>query len=486
MSARLVIALSAAQLISCAHHSSPPSTLTSTANIDSSSAIGGRRESASEARALRDDARLAARSRGFVTRRGVCLVRDGQRLRLVGSSAFHLQEESARAARGWSGADEAFVRTFETARRNGVKVLRVAAFNERVDDVATIQRALGELREEGLAALDRVVAEASARDVLLVMVLSNYWEDYGGLPRYLEWLGLSRSYERRALAMREPRVRAALARYITAIVSRTNTLTGRRYAEEPSILAWEVMNEPRGTNLGDGGETFASFVHELASAVKSAGARQLVVAGDEGYDADVRGYDLRYWNQLDDRLINTSRGESFRRVVSDPAIDAATVHWYPDHWRVPQAMAAEGGVRWLREHAAIAEAMDKPVLFEEFGLMAPRHPSLSARRAAYERWFDAARSLRAVAAAMPWGLHWNPRFRERDGFEWGAREGDADPYAAIVQRYSEAFARETSLEGCTRDERAPRSPAAHGDPSVLSTARLERHNDGSTMEAKRP
>lgn len=38
-------------------------------------------------------------------------------------------------------------------------------------------------------------------------------------------------------------------------------------------------------------------------------------------------------------------------------------------------------------------------------------------------------------------MHWNPTFQERDGFEWGAREGDDDPYAAIVRRWSERFAR---------------------------------------------
>jgi mannan endo-1,4-beta-mannosidase len=395
----------------------------------------------------------AAPTRAMVTRRGVCLFRDGARLRLVGSSAFHLHEESVRAGLGWQPSRTTIQATFDTARRNGVRVLRVAAFNEKPEAHETIQRALGELREENLVALDRVIAEAHAQDVLLVVVLSNYWDDYGGLPRYLQWLGLPSDYDHRALAMRDARVRAALAAYMRAIVTRRNTITGRLYRDEPTILAWELMNEPRGTNLHDRGRTFAAFVHELATAVKDAGARQLVVAGDEGYDSDPRGYDTSFWNRLDDRLINAARGESYRRVVEDPAIDAATVHWYPDHWRVPAGIAREGGERWLREHAAIALAADKPVLFEEFGLMAPRHPSLAERRDTYEAWFSTAFSLTNVAAAMPWGMHWNPTFQERDGFEWGAREGDDDPYAAIVRRWSERFARDRSATGCTREER---------------------------------
>lgn len=401
-------------------------------------------------------------ARGMVTRRGVCLFRDGARLRLVGSSAFHLHEESVRAQLRWRGSRTSIRDTFDAAERNGVRVLRVAAFDERPDARESIQPAPGALREESLVALDRVIAEAERRDVLLIVVLSNYWDDYGGLPQYLRWLGLRTDYEHRALAMRDPRVETALATYMRAIVTRRNTLTGRAYFDEPSILAWELMNEPRGTNLHDDGRSFASFIHELAEAVKSAGARQLVVAGDEGYDSDPRGYDQRFWNQLDDRLINPSRGESFRRLAEDPLLDAATVHWYPDHWRVDPSIASEGGERWLREHAAIAESADKPLLFEEFGLMAQRHPSLTTRREAYERWFSTAFSLNNVAAAMPWGLQWNPTFQDRDGFEWGARDGDADPYSAIVQRWSARFTADRGTQGCTREERArsERGPTA--------------------------
>lgn len=423
----------------------------------------------SDASAAEASVDAARAGRGVVTRRGVCLFRDGARLRLVGSSAFHLHEESVRAQLGWEGSRTSIQATLDAAARNGVKVLRVAAFDERPRSPEAIQPAPGELREQSLVALDRVIAEAERRDVLLILVLSNYWDDYGGLPQYLRWLGLATDYDHRALAMRDPRVLDAMTRYMRAIVTRRNTLTGRTYSDEPSILAWELMNEPRGTNLHDGGRAFAAFIHGLAEAVKRAGARQLVVAGDEGYDSDPRGYDQRFWNRLDDRLINPSRGESFRRLVDDPLLDAATVHWYPDHWRVDPAIASEGGERWLREHAAIAESADKPVLFEEFGLMAQRHPSLPSRRAAYERWFSTAFSLNNVAAAMPWGLHWNPTFQERDGFEWGAREGDADPYATIVQRWSARFAADQGDRGCTREERERerRAAAPKADPNEL-------------------
>jgi mannan endo-1,4-beta-mannosidase len=398
----------------------------------------------------------------FVHRRGTALCLRGERVRLVGSHAFYLQEESARAALGWTDSLDSVSQTFAIARRNGVRVLRIAAFNELAGDPAVIQSAPGVLSEPGLLALDRVVARAATEGVMLVMVLSNYWDDYGGLPAYLRWFSLATDYDHRALSMMDPRVQRALKQYMQAIVQRVNTVTGRRYAHEPAVLAWELINEPRGTNLHDGGVQFAAMIHSLAQSVRDAGARQLVIAGDEGYDSDSTGYDTAYWHAMDDRLIHQDRGESFRRVVFDPLIDVATVHWYPDHWRVPPSMAREGGVRWLREHVAIALQANKPVLFEEFGLMVANHRSLSARRQSYNVWFSAAFAEESVVGVMPWGMHFRPSFRERNGMQWGPLSDADDPYALIVRSWSERFANSARRDASVCAERSnatdPASP----------------------------
>lgn len=43
--------------------------------------------------------------------------------------------------------------------------------------------------------------------------------------------------------------RDALKRYIKKIVLRNNTITGVRYSEDPTIMAWDLINEP--FNPGD-------------------------------------------------------------------------------------------------------------------------------------------------------------------------------------------------------------------------------------------
>ena len=44
-------------------------------------------------------------------------------------------------------------------------------------------------------------------------------------------------------------MQAAYKDYATAIILRKNSITGRLYRDDPTILAWDLMNEP--ANPGD-------------------------------------------------------------------------------------------------------------------------------------------------------------------------------------------------------------------------------------------
>jgi mannan endo-1,4-beta-mannosidase len=32
--------------------------------------------------------------------------------------------------------------------------------------------------------------------------------------------------------------------YVRALLTRTNTITGRQYSEDPTVMAWDLVNEP--------------------------------------------------------------------------------------------------------------------------------------------------------------------------------------------------------------------------------------------------
>ena len=57
----------------------------------------------------------------------------------------------------------------------------------------------------------------------------------------------AKDYEvgRHALFFNDTAARELYKEYVAAIVGRTNTRTGALYRDDPTILAWDLINEPR-------------------------------------------------------------------------------------------------------------------------------------------------------------------------------------------------------------------------------------------------
>lgn len=52
---------------------------------------------------------------------------------------------------------------------------------------APLQPHPGVFDERVFRSLDWLLAEAAARGLRLLLVLTNYWKDYGGMRQYVEW-----------------------------------------------------------------------------------------------------------------------------------------------------------------------------------------------------------------------------------------------------------------------------------------------------------
>ena len=367
---------------------------------------------------------------------------------MVGTNALFMQEDAARESAGLTWSAGRLQTAFEAAQRAGARVLRVTAFNDGQRDVAAIQTERGVYSEIGLVGLDRVIAEAGRRDVLLLMVLSNYWPDYGGITQYLRWRELG---DDRGRFFDDPRFVEDLSSYAEHLIGRMNTVTGIRYGEDPTILGWEIMNEPRGDGLTDRGEQHTRFLEAVARRNKPAAPHQLVVAGDEGFDLDLHGYDMNYWGRMvEARVLGEPRHQSYRMTVHSDAFDAATLHFYPEVWGVRLGDEGSSGLHWIHEHAAIAMEANKPVLFEEFGLGDPRRHGprmdIEPRRRAYEQWFRWSFEEPNFAAVMPWGF--TSPGREGDGYAWGGHDPERDDYLAIVQRWGRRFDEVSDASDC--------------------------------------
>ncbi len=90
----------------------------------------------------------------------------------------------------------------------------------------------------GLQLLDSAVRQAEDRGIKFIMCLTNNWNDYGGMPTYVNNLvGVGASHTN---FYNNPIVVNQFKHYITAIVS--------RYKNSSAIFAWELANEVRRSN----------------------------------------------------------------------------------------------------------------------------------------------------------------------------------------------------------------------------------------------
>ncbi|MBI2897012.1 MAG: cellulase family glycosylhydrolase [Deltaproteobacteria bacterium] len=379
----------------------------------------------------------------FVRVRGGDLTVDGQPFRFVGVNAYYLHEEATREVLGVAAAKGKIDEVLARAVDLGATVVRTWAFNDDPESGTVIQEAPLAYSEAGLVGLDRVIAAAGAHGLRLVLPLGNYWPDYGGVPQYLRWHGLPPGRPDRFFT--DPGVRSHFRAHIEHLSSRKNTVTGIRYRDDPTILAWELLNEPRGTGLDAEGAALASWVAEMADTVRRADPNHLVGTGEEGFDS-VGGLDSAYWRRLGAReLVSPGAGSDF--LANTALVDFASCHVYPEAWGVPPRDVAEAGTRWIEEHARIAATLGKPLVVGEFGLrnreLAGGAFTVAERRSIYDEWLGRSGSDRAVAGVLSWMLMHDGRVDAYDAYAWTWVSGH--PAELPSTRYAELYRQYAAL-----------------------------------------
>jgi mannan endo-1,4-beta-mannosidase len=331
---------------------------------------------------------LSERPVVFVQRSGTRLTLNGTTFFAAGYNCYFLSfcSDAIREA------------TLRNAKKLGANTLRSWAFLDSLSQDSgsvTFQYLNGDFSEQndgpdGLRRLDHLITSAEALDLKLILPLVNYWPDFGGMPAYLSWLGLPADDP--ASFYRSARARNAFQVWIDHVLNRRNEISGRRYSEEPAVLAWELANEPRCTGEG-GRELLLDWIGEISDFVRQQDSNHLLATGDEGFFCRRRRshlYDGRY-------------GVDFEAILGLDSIDLGTFHMYPQHWgewanqRFPQ--------RWIRDHIQAGAQAQKPVILEEFGLSCEEQAGITAesRRALYSEWINQMRD-KGGAGALIWML----------------------------------------------------------------------------------
>ena len=292
----------------------------------------------------------------IVRRVGTTLLLGDRPFRFNGNNTYYLQAEIA--YRREAGVAE----TLDKMAELGMSVARANAHNDHplAQDPASIQTDPGVYVEANLVALDRSIDEARQRNIRLVLKLTNNWEAYGGIRRYVSWkLGRAAGSSEASLFYTDGTIRQWFKDYARMILERRNTVTGRLYKDEPAILAWELGNELRNPAPGNS-DGLVAWMTEMAAFIKSVDPNHLVADGGEGFDDDPNLYP----GLSNSYPVSGREGCSFHRMLDIPDIDMVSYHLYPAAWGLNDTTDV---TIWIKRHEEMARAAGKVAYFGEYG-----------------------------------------------------------------------------------------------------------------------
>lgn len=260
----------------------------------------------------------------------------------------------------------------------GVTNLRILGASEASPLRDAISPAISDrgkvIRPDLLRGLDFLLAEMAKREMKAVIYLNNFWEWSGGMATYLSWVGERPIVDPSdpttpwpAFALytaqfygNEPANRLFQA-YLKRLLTRINTVNGRAYRNDPTIMAWQLANEPRPGHLSEPHRflpAFFQWLEHTAAYIEHRAPRQLVSIGSEGTMGCLQ---------------STACVKRAHRIAG---IDYMTVHLWLKNWgwydatRAKQtfAPALTEADEYLTRHIALARELELPLVLEEFGL----------------------------------------------------------------------------------------------------------------------
>lgn len=296
-------------------------------------------------------------------------VRDGKPYYFVGANFWY---GAILGSEGEGGNRERLHKELDFLKSIGINNLRVLVGADGENGVKTrvepsLQVAPGVYNDTILAGLDYFMNELRERDMTAVLYLNNSWEWSGGYSVYLQWAGHGDAVvpavdgwpaymEYVKQFPRSDSAKALFANHVKYIVSRTNRYNQIKYVDDPTIMSWQIGNEPRAFS-DDNKEPFARWMADVAAQIKSLDPNHMVSSGSEGS-----------WGCENDIAL-------FEKIHSDPNINYLNIHIWPYNWGWVKAdsltellpRAKENTRKYIDDHMAVARKYSKPIVLEEFG-----------------------------------------------------------------------------------------------------------------------
>lgn len=296
-------------------------------------------------------------------------VRDGKPYYFVGTNFWY---GAILGSEGEGGNRERLHKELDFLKSIGINNLRVLVGADGENGIKTrvepsLQVASGVYNDTILAGLDYFMNELRERDMTAVLYLNNSWEWSGGYSVYLQWSGHGDAVvpavdgwpaymEYVKQFPQSDSAKALFANHVNYIVSRTNRYNQIKYVDDPTIMSWQIGNEPRAFS-DENKEPFARWMADVAAQIKSLDPNHMVSSGSEGS-----------WGcEMDMNL--------FEKIHADPNINYLNIHIWPYNWSWVKAdslkellpRAKENTKKYIDDHMVIARKYSKPIVLEEFG-----------------------------------------------------------------------------------------------------------------------
>ncbi len=281
------------------------------------------------------------------------------------------------------GDRDRLIKELDFLKSNGVTNLRIMGASEKTDYDNTVtpafQTAPGIYNEDVLIGLDFCLAEMEKREMKAVIYLGNNWIWTGGFSQLVAWANDEvnpnpflpeynwddfMNFSARLYS--DEKAQKLYFDYVRMLINRKNTVTGKMYKDDPTIMSWQLANEPRPGRGDEGKKNFPAFkiwVDKSAKLIKSIDKNHLVSTGNEGLAGCIESEEL------------------FKSIHQFESIDYITTHlwilnwgWFDPHnaeQSYPEAM--EKAHEYLDKHIQMSSEINKPLVIEEFGIPRDSH-----------------------------------------------------------------------------------------------------------------
>jgi mannan endo-1,4-beta-mannosidase len=264
----------------------------------------------------------------------------------------------------------------------------------------------GTYNEDIFVGLDRCLAEMSKRGMRATMTLNNEWQWSGGFAQYVSWannnseIPYPRSWNLTAPPQREvpgtgwgnytvegvdaapynnfteyanrfytnSQAQEWYRAHIDTVLNRVNTVNGRQYKEDATIMTWQLANEPQNAIVPNEylgpyslelppapDDPLFAWIESTSAYIKSAAPNQLVNVGFESKQGK--------WY--------------YQKAHNFSSIDYGTTHCWVQNWNIYEMLnssrenleaAKDFAEAFIANSSQWAAEIGKPIFLEEFGM----------------------------------------------------------------------------------------------------------------------